>query len=99
MGPCVLTKQAKYCNTSITMNRNTQVLSVSLPPEIYKQIEGLSKQERKTKSQLVRDMLVVYRRSFYEKEWPKIRKMGEEIKKKYDFKSEGELLDYIHGEA
>lgn len=80
------------------MNRNTNVLSVSLPPEIYKQIESLSKQEKKTKSQLVRDMLVVYRRQLYEKEWPKIRKMGEEIRKKYNFKNEDELLEYIHGD-
>lgn len=83
---------------SLSTSRNTNVLSVSLPPEIYKQIESLSKQEKKTKSQLVRDMFVVYRRQLYEKEWPKIRKMGEEIRKKYDFKNEDELLEYIHGD-
>ena len=82
----------------LSASRNTNVLWVALPPEIYKQIESLSKQEKKTKSQLVRDMLLVYRRQLYEKEWPKLRKMGEEIRKKYNFKNEDELLAYIHGD-
>lgn len=80
------------------MNRNTQVLSVSLPPEVYKKIEQLSKSEKKTKSQLIRDMVVAYRRNVYEKEWAKIRKMGDEIRKKYNFKTEDELFEYIHGD-
>ena len=80
------------------MNRNTQVLSVSLPPEIYKKIEQLSRAEKKTKSQLIRDMVDEYSISTFKKQWAKARKIGEEIRKEYKFKNEDELFEYIHGD-
>jgi len=80
------------------MNRNTQVLSVSLPPEVYKKIEQLSRVERKTKSQLIRDMIDEYSVSQFKKEWAEVRKIGEKVRKKYNFKTEDELFEYIHGD-
>ncbi len=80
------------------MNRNTQVLSVSLPPEVYKQLEILAKSRKRSKSRLVSEMIQGYSISDFKKRWAKIRKMGDEIRKKYNFKTEDELFEYIHGD-
>ncbi len=80
------------------MNRNTQVLSVSLDPEVYKQLDRLSKLQRKSKSRLVGDMIQKYSVSDFKKRWAKIRKKGDEVRKKYNFKTEDELFEYIHGD-
>lgn len=80
------------------MNRNTQVLSVSLDPEVYRRLERLAKSKRRSKSRLVSDMIVEYSVSDFRKQWAKVRKMGEEIRKEYKFKNEDELLEYIHGD-
>lgn len=80
------------------MNRNTQVLSVSLDPEVYRRLERLARSKRRSKSRLVSDMIVEYSVSDFRKQWAKVRKMGEEIRKEYKFKNEDELLEYIHGD-
>ncbi len=80
------------------MNRNTQVLSVSLDPEVYRRLEKLAKSKKRSKSRLVSDMIVEYSVSDFRKQWAKVRKMGEEIRKEYKFKNEDELLEYIHGD-
>lgn len=78
--------------------RNTQILSVSLPPEVYEDIARLARREKKTKSALVREMVKIYRRWKFEKDWKKLRKIGEETRRKFGFKNEDELLEYIHGD-
>ena len=42
------------------MGRSTKTLTVSLPPRIYEEVERLAEQEKKTKSELFRDMVRVY---------------------------------------
>ena len=42
------------------MGRTTKTLTVSLPPQIYEEIERLARLERKTKSELFRDMVKLY---------------------------------------
>lgn len=83
---------------SPSTSRNTQVLSVSLAPEVYKQLERLARSKRRSKSRLVSDMIVEYSVSDFRKQWAKVRKMGEEIRKEYKFKNEDELFEYIHGD-
>lgn len=78
--------------------RNTKVLSVSLPPEVYEEVNRLAKIERKTKSELIRSTIKAYRRQRFEREWKKIRKMGGEIREKFNIRNEDELLEYIHGD-
>lgn len=80
------------------MNRNTQILSVSLDPEVYRRLERLARSKKRSKSRLVSDMIVEYSVSDFRKQWAKVRKMGEEIRKEYKFKNEDELLEYIHGD-
>ncbi len=78
--------------------RNTAILSVSLPKETMVDVEKLAKLEKKSKSELVREMVRVYRVWKFEKNWKKIRVMGEDIRKKFNFKNEYELFEYIHGD-
>ena len=78
--------------------RNTQILSVSLPPDVYEDIARLARREKKTKSALVREMVKIYRRWKFEKDWQKIRTTGEEITREFNLKNEDDLLKLIHSD-
>ncbi|MBI4909023.1 MAG: ribbon-helix-helix protein, CopG family [Acidobacteria bacterium] len=44
------------------MSRTTKVLGFSVPPALFKEVEGLAKAEHRTKSELFREMVRVYSR-------------------------------------
>jgi metal-responsive CopG/Arc/MetJ family transcriptional regulator len=44
------------------MSRNTKVMGFSVPPTVVREVETLARQERRTKSELFREMVRVYRR-------------------------------------
>jgi metal-responsive CopG/Arc/MetJ family transcriptional regulator len=44
------------------MSRTTQILGFSVPPALAKEVSRLAKEERRTKSELFREMVRVYRR-------------------------------------
>lgn len=44
------------------MSRTTQILAFSVPPAVVKEVESLAKEERRTKSELFREMVRVFRR-------------------------------------
>ena len=44
------------------MSRTTQVLAFSVPPAVVKEVETLAKEEQRTKSELFREMVRVFRR-------------------------------------
>ncbi len=44
------------------MSRTTKILGFSVPPLVVKEVETLAKEERRTKSELFREMVRVYRR-------------------------------------
>jgi len=44
------------------MSRTTRILAFSVPPTVAKEIETLAKRERRTKSELFREMVRVYER-------------------------------------
>jgi hypothetical protein len=46
----------------MNMSRTTKIMGFSVPPTIVKEVETLAKQERRTKSELFREMVRVYRR-------------------------------------
>jgi metal-responsive CopG/Arc/MetJ family transcriptional regulator len=46
----------------MNMSRTTKILGFSVPPTVVKEVEALAKQERRTKSELFREMVRVYRR-------------------------------------
>jgi metal-responsive CopG/Arc/MetJ family transcriptional regulator len=44
------------------MSRTTKILGFSVPPTMVKEVETFAKEERRTKSELFREMVRVYRR-------------------------------------
>lgn len=44
------------------MSRTSKTLGFSVPPTLVKEVESIARQERRTKSELFREMLRVYRR-------------------------------------
>lgn len=44
------------------MSRTTKTMGFSVPPSVAKEVESLAKRERRTKSELFREMVRVYRR-------------------------------------
>lgn len=43
------------------MSRTTKVLAFSVPPSMVEEVEQMAQEERRTKSELFREMLRVYR--------------------------------------
>ncbi len=44
------------------MSRTSKILGFSVPPAVVKEVEALAKEERRTKSELFREMVRVYHR-------------------------------------
>jgi metal-responsive CopG/Arc/MetJ family transcriptional regulator len=44
------------------MSRTTKIMGFSVPPTVVREVEMLAKEERRTKSELFREMVRVYRR-------------------------------------
>ncbi len=58
------------------MKRRRVVVSISLPPEIAKEYEKIADQEAKNKSQLFRDMFLLYREKTLEREFFDLQQYG-----------------------
>lgn len=78
--------------------RNTRVLSLSLPPATFEEIDRFAKVERKTKTELLKQAWDFYRTWKIKKDVADLRKLGEGTRKKFGFKTEDELYEYIHGD-
>ncbi len=78
------------------MSRVTKTLTVSLPPQIFEEVERLAKQERKTKSELFRDMLNIYEDYLDEKRWRRLRRLGRETVKRLNITSEEDIERLVH---
>lgn len=80
------------------IKRNTAVVSISLPQEVLAQLNQWAKLERKNKTELIKEALRWYRVWKFRKDWQELRKLGEETRKKFGFKTEDDLYEYIHGD-
>lgn len=78
------------------LGRTTKTITISLPPKLAKEVEKLAKNEKKTKSQLFRDMIAIYEEYVAEKEWQEIRRYGEQTAKKLGITSEKDIEKIIH---
>ena len=78
------------------MGRTTKTLTVSLPPQIYEEIERLARLERKTKSELFRDMVKVYEDHLDEERWQRLRRLGRATAKKYRLSSDQDIEKLVH---
>lgn len=75
------------------MLRNTAVISISLSPEILAILEQLTRQTSKTRSEIVKDLLVSYHQ---DKSWEQIFSWGRQTKEKFRIKSEEDILKIIN---
>ena len=78
------------------MGRTTKTLTVSLPPQIYEEVERVARLERKTKSELFRDMVKVYEEHLDEERWKKLRRLGRATAGKYRLSSERDIEKLVH---
>lgn len=78
------------------MGRTTKTLTVSLPPRIYEEIEKLAKMERKTKSELFRDMVNVYEDHLDDERWERLKRLGRATAKKFRVTSEEDIEKLVH---
>lgn len=78
------------------VGRTTKTLTVSLPPRIYEEIEKLAKLERKTKSELFRDMVSVYEDHLDDERWERLRRLGRATAKKFRLTSEEDIEKLVH---
>ena len=76
------------------MARKTKIINLSLPQDIYAQVEELADQMEVSKSELLRKALKRYVAS--EMRWQRIRKWGEETAKKLNIEDEDDVDRIIH---
>jgi predicted DNA-binding protein len=78
------------------MSRQTKVLGFSLPPEMAKEYEDLAKKERKTKSELFREMIELYKQVKEEKEFYRLQERISRQAKKLEVSTEEDVERLIH---
>jgi metal-responsive CopG/Arc/MetJ family transcriptional regulator len=75
------------------MLRNTAVISVSLPPEVLNILKQITAKTSKTRSEVIRDLLVLY---YQDKSWEQIFAWGKQTKEKFNIKSEEDIVKLIN---
>lgn len=73
------------------MKRRRVAMTISLPPEIAENYEKLAKQEAKNKSQLFRDMLLVYQAQALEQEFFDLQRYGVKLARRKGILSEEDV--------
>jgi metal-responsive CopG/Arc/MetJ family transcriptional regulator len=73
--------------------RTTQILTISLPPEMYTQIEQIATEEHRTKSELVRE---AFRHYVFARRWRVIRDWGEETRARLAIRTDDDI-EHIAG--
>jgi len=75
------------------MIRNTAVVSVSLPQEFLLMLNQLAKQAAKTRSDIVRELLLGY---YQNQCWNQLFSWGRQSKEKFKIQSEADILRLIN---
>ncbi len=73
--------------------RTTKVMTLSLPPEMVKEVERIVKEENRTKSELFREAL---RKYINDKRWLQIRQWGLKISRELEVSTEEDVDKLIH---
>ena len=81
------------------MARSTKILSFSLSPEIAADIEDLAKNERRSKSELLREMVHIYKERQAEAEWQDLFAFGEKTAKRFGIKNDDQLFKILNRSA
>lgn len=78
------------------MTRISRTLTVSLPPQVMKEVERLAKEQHKTKSELFRDMLRVYEDYMDERRFSRLKRIGRETAQRFNVTSEEDVERIVH---
>lgn len=73
--------------------RTTKIMTLSLPPEMVKEVERITKEEHRTKSELFREAL---RKYINDKRWLQIRQWGLKASQKLGVSTEEDVDKFIH---
>lgn len=80
------------------IKRNTAVVSISLPQKVLAELNSWAELERKTKTEIIKEALSWYHNWKLKKDIKELRDLGKKTRKKYNFKTEEDLYQYIHGD-
>jgi len=72
--------------------RASRIMSISVPPEMYRAIENAAQVENRTKSDLIRE---AFRHYQFARQWRLIRQWGEETAVRFDLDTDEELEDFL----
>lgn len=75
------------------MIRNTAVISISLPQEFLLILNRLAKKAAKTRSDIIRELLLDY---YQDQSWDQIFDWGRTTKEKFNIKSETDIVKLIN---
>ena len=78
--------------TATPIQRNTQVVSVSLDPKIVKMLDALKKKYGQTRSSA---MAALIKKEALREEWESITAWGKETSKKFGFTSEEDVYRFL----
>lgn len=75
------------------MLRNTNVISISLPPDMLTILEQLARQAAKNRSEVIRGLIANYSQA---KSWEQIFVWGRRTKENFNICSEADILKIIN---
>ena len=71
------------------MPRQTKIINMSLPEELYAQVDGIAKQRGVSRSQVLKEALKIYVDE--EKRWQQIKKWGAETARRLGIRDEDDV--------
>ena len=81
------------------LSRKSKVLSLSVSPEIARELDNIVKTEDKSRSEIFKEMFKIYKESLAEKEWRELFSFGSETAKRFKIKDEEELFKILDEEG
>ena len=76
------------------MARSTRIVNLSLPPEVFEEVERMAREENTSRSEVLREALRQYTRN--QKLWRRIYRWGEESAGELGIGSDAEVDELIH---
>jgi len=80
------------------LGRKSKVLSLSVPPEMARELDNIARTEDKSRSEIFKDMFKNYKESVAEREWRELFSFGKETAKRFKIKDEEELFKILDEE-
>jgi len=80
------------------LGRRSKVLSLSVSPEIARELDNIARTEDKSRSEIFKDMFRTYKESVAERQWRELFSFGKETAKKFNIKDEEELFRILDKE-